>query len=332
MHGKDLHSAYHQYLWWSEHEKNHRPATIQNCRDIIGNYLKFLVAGELTEASIRDYLDQNGHWSVGTRSDVVRRLRAFCNWLLKYEYIPKKINIEMPKQHKVHKEIPPVKLLLEDIIAGTEPGITDGRRSTDIKRRARISLEFILVTGLRVSELLAIKSDDFFLNEIEPKLLVHCKGGGEVLHPFPRTMISEVKPLIDEGGKTFRNTEAHLNDCLQRGAEINGREYRERPHVHMLRHAYAVDLLEHELPIQVVSKLLRHDTISTTEKYYANIGIGYLSKKLHSHHSLLQETMTFEERYNHLLSILSREGFDLKKWGKVKMSNYSDRLEIVLFK
>jgi integrase len=40
-------------------------------------------------------------------------------------------------------------------------------------------------------------------------------------------------------------------------------------HPHQLRHTFAVSLLKEGVPLEEVSKLLGHDSIRTTEKYYA---------------------------------------------------------------
>jgi integrase/recombinase XerD len=40
-------------------------------------------------------------------------------------------------------------------------------------------------------------------------------------------------------------------------------------HPHQLRHTFAVSLLEKGVPLEEVSKALGHESIKTTEKYYA---------------------------------------------------------------
>ena len=40
-------------------------------------------------------------------------------------------------------------------------------------------------------------------------------------------------------------------------------------HPHQLRDTFAVDLLQKGVPLEEVSKLLGHESIKTTEKYYA---------------------------------------------------------------
>jgi integrase/recombinase XerD len=59
-----------------------------------------------------------------------------------------------------------------------------------------------------------------------------------------------------------KNWQKKLHRVFQRAGLNNG-------HSHQLRDTFAVDLLSKGVPLEEVSKLLGHESIKTTERYYA---------------------------------------------------------------
>ena len=47
---------------------------------------------------------------------------------------------------------------------------------------------------------------------------------------------------------------------------------------HMLRNTFAVDLLEKGLPLETVSLMLGHQSVTTTERYYTDFTTGYMDR------------------------------------------------------
>lgn len=147
--------------------------------------------------------------------------------------------------------------------------------------RDRAMLELMYASGLRVSEIIAIKFLQLRLNEG----VIHIiggKGNKERLVPFGaqaaswiQMYVNEARPsLLGEQQSEFlfigRYTGEHLSRqafwyLIKRYAMIAGIEGHLSPHT--LRHAFATHLLNHGADLRVVQLLLGHADISTTQIY-----------------------------------------------------------------
>ncbi len=166
--------------------------------------------------------------------------------------------------------------------------------ATPLGLRDRAMLETLYATGLRVSELVGLKTFEIDLNAGVVRVM--GKGSKERLVPLGEEAIDWVQ-------KYLTSARAHLlkrraSDALfvtQRGAGMTreafwhligryGRraipEKRLSPHV--LRHAFATHLINHGADLRVVQMLLGHADISTTQ-IYTHVARERL-KALHAKH------------------------------------------------
>ncbi len=144
---------------------------------------------------------------------------------------------------------------------------------TPLGLRDRAMLETLYATGLRVSELVALKR--FEVNLDAGVLRVLGKGSKERLVPLGeeavdwitrylggRTDRADALFVTGRGGAMTRQAFWHL--IRRYGARaIPGK--RLSPHV--LRHAFATHLINHGADLRVVQMLLGHADISTTQIY-----------------------------------------------------------------
>jgi len=143
---------------------------------------------------------------------------------------------------------------------------------TDPRDRAMFAL--MLRCGLRIGEVAALKLNDLFLNEPNPRLVAHGKGSRErsvYLSPQAERLlrIYLVKRLRAASDFVFLS---YLGRGLSTTA-IHKRlmGYRQRANVqltaHRLRHSFAYDLLSADVPVTTIQKLLGHRWLETTQIY-----------------------------------------------------------------
>jgi integrase/recombinase XerD len=160
--------------------------------------------------------------------------------------------------------------------------------------RDRTMLELMYASGLRVTELVTLKT--FQLGLAEGVLRVMGKGGKERLVPFGEVAREWIERYLHEaraailGGQqtddlfvTQRGsgmTRAMFWVIVKKWAHVAGITVPLSPHT--LRHAFATHLLNHGADLRVVQLLLGHADISTTT-IYTHVARERL-KVLHSQH------------------------------------------------
>jgi integrase/recombinase XerD len=162
--------------------------------------------------------------------------------------------------------------------------------------RDRTMLELMYASGLRVSEIVSLKTVALGLNEGVVRV-VNGKGGKERLVPFGaeagdwlRRYLQEARPVLLEG-KTCqevfvgRHTGSGLTrqafwSIIKRYAQLADIKVPLSPHT--LRHAFATHLLNHGADLRVVQLLLGHADISTTQ-IYTHVARERL-KSIHAQH------------------------------------------------
>ncbi len=162
--------------------------------------------------------------------------------------------------------------------------------------RDRTMLELMYASGLRVSEIVSLKTVALGLNEGVVRV-VNGKGGKERIVPFGgeagqwlRQYLQEVRPILLEGKNcqevfVGRRTGTGLTRqafwlIIKRYASLAGIKVALSPHT--LRHAFATHLLNHGADLRVVQLLLGHADISTTQ-IYTHVARERL-KSLHATH------------------------------------------------
>ena len=167
----------------------------------------------------------------------------------------------------------------------SEAQVTDLLNAPDIDAplglRDRTMLELMYASGLRVSEIVSLKTIAIGLNEGVVRV-VNGKGGKERLVPFGaeagqwlRRYLADARASILEG----KTSDAvfigrHTGGALTRQAFwALIKRYALQANIpvalspHTLRHAFATHLLNHGADLRVVQLLLGHADISTTQIY-----------------------------------------------------------------
>jgi site-specific recombinase XerD len=143
---------------------------------------------------------------------------------------------------------------------------------TDLRDRAAFLL--MLRCGLRISEVASLRLSDLFLEEAHPRLVIQGKGSRERAvylsplaeqalrdHLASRPAVASDFVFLTYQNKKFSSHAIHLR--LMR--------YREKSAVsitaHRLRHTFANDLVNADVPVTSIQKLLGHRWIESTQNY-----------------------------------------------------------------
>lgn len=191
--------------------------------------------------------------------------------------LEKEVDIDITKDFstpKSNKTLPKV-LSVEQVVSLLE----EVDKDTNLGLRNKALLELIYGSGLRVSELLDIETEDIHLNQ--SYVIVHGKGSKERMVPISdmanialRKYMTDARPnLVNDK----RNTYVFLNQngqrlsrqgffkVLKKLASDAGIDSECSPHT--LRHSFATHLLENGMDLRTLQTLLGHEDISTTQIY-----------------------------------------------------------------
>ena len=178
--------------------------------------------------------------------------------------------IDMPKASKPL----PVVLTREEI----ERMIDSINTDTPLGLRDKAMIETLYASGLRISELVNLKTTDIHLRE--KYIVVIGKGNKERMVPLGdmavvalRNYLEKGRPYLAKkmGGTLFYNYQGNqisrqsLYKFIVKLAKDNGINKEISPHT--IRHSFATHLLEGGTDLRIVQELLGHEDISTTQIY-----------------------------------------------------------------
>lgn len=166
--------------------------------------------------------------------------------------------------------------------------------STPIGLRDKAMLELLYATGLRVSELAAVKISDL---ELDVGIIrTFGKGSKERIVPFGDPARDAIIRYMEQGRPA---SDHHADPALflsNRGRKLSRQSVwlrighyaracglRQRISPHMLRHSFATHLLENGADLRSVQMMLGHSDISTTQ-IYTHVTRARLQKLYETYH------------------------------------------------
>ena len=156
-------------------------------------------------------------------------------------------------------------------------------KSTTIGLRDYAIILFLYATGVRVSELLTIKKDDITNNWVK---VLFAKGSKQRVVPIARIALEALENYLSNRKNNskflFLN---YKGDCISRISvfKITKKYCGVSPHV--FRHSYATSLILGGADLMVVSELLGHSNIETTQ-IYTHIEQQHLKQTIEQFHPL----------------------------------------------
>lgn len=277
-----------QFLEYLEIERGRSVKTIENYNRYLDRFLAFAKTespGKITESMVREfrlYLNRQAGTKVGGRVEPMKRktqnyyliaLRAFLKYI-------RKRGVESLSPEFIELAKVPERSL--DLITSQE--LNRLLKAPDTKTiqglRDRAILELLFSTGLRISELTNLSTDDVDLTRDE----FSVRGKGDKIRVVflsdnakkaIREYLKQRKDMSDamfvQYGKNAKGTnDIRLSPrAVQRMLKVcaikAGITRKVSPHV--IRHSFATDLLSNGADIRSVQALLGHANIATTQIY-----------------------------------------------------------------
>jgi len=264
-----------KFMRYLEIEKNYSAHTILNYKLDLEGFNKFIAGTDLEKVdylTLRKYLAVLKEKNLGNRT-VGRRLsalRSFFRFLTREGYI-KTNPILMLSSPKLDKHLPSF-MTEEEVYKLIESAFAKNKDDL-LGLRDRAILEVFYSSGLRISELVGLNSDD--IDFISGVIKVRGKGKKERIVPVGETALLTIKKYLD---KRKKQTDAVFLNNNNRRLTTRGVRYilvkylnasGTRPGVsaHTFRHSFATHLLNRGADLRTVQELLGHANLSTTQIY-----------------------------------------------------------------
>lgn len=303
-----------KYLEWCRKARDASEATLRARSEAFRCYFE-KYGGDITLESIEGFgswMKENGN-GTSTRVSRVNNLKLFLRFCIRNGYcddFSKGLDDVRVRLFSKPPVIVPVVDAERAIILGTEVKGTENNLIQRNKRLARIALRFDLRTGLRRSELLRLKPEDF---RIESSYVVvkNTKSGGYEEQPIPLDMVDELKDLIlktKKGTQIFPLGYQVLNQALHRGSKKAGLSI--RLHLHSLRDCFCSDQLTRNVPMQTVKDNMRHKDFSSLG-HYSGSQMDDRKSAINSS-PIVEGGLTVEQKGNTLETIIKHCGIKIK--------------------
>lgn len=278
-HMQTLSTQITDYLEMCQYEKKLSPDTIKAYRIDLNQFLAFADDSPVDLNMLNRYIKHlNQSFAPRSVKRKLASLRAFYHEQELIGTLPEnpfeKLHVRIQTPQQLPRIIPDeiVRSLLQSAYDAYVPGQREGLR--DI-----VVLELLFSTGLRVSELCALKRDALQLNEDKLRLLINGKGRKErIIQVATPAILQLMEQYCKEYAWEIQNTGMILfNRCGRPLSPQSVRriicrylkKVRTAYHVtpHMFRHTFATSLLEAGMDIRYIQSLLGHSSISTTQIY-----------------------------------------------------------------
>ncbi|MEK9175610.1 MAG: site-specific tyrosine recombinase/integron integrase [Patescibacteria group bacterium] len=282
---KKLQDLQREFLEYLEIEKGRSLKTIENYDRYLRRFFEFAKIDSpagITEDLVKKYrlyLNRVGNFQLSrnTQNYYVIALRSFLKYLSRHD-------IESLDAEKIElAKIAPRELDLLDV-ADLEALLVAPKGTNEMALRDRAILEMFFSTGLRIAELCSLKIDD--INIERGEFSVRGKGGKIRVVFLSDRAKKSLKAYKDkrrnvDDDRLFPITPRSIQRMIHKYAVSVGIAKKVTPHV--LRHAFATDLLQNGADLRSVQALLGHANISTTQIYthFTDKQLGEVHRAFH---------------------------------------------------
>jgi integrase/recombinase XerD len=234
---------------------NNCPSGVINYLPVIKDFLNEYT--EITEECINKFLvkKKESGLSDGYLNIFINAIRSYCKFI--------NLKIRLPKYFKTIQKLPVYISLefFETVIIKDLPEIFTPKKA----KQAEIILYFLFFSGLRKSELLTLKKEDFNFKEAECKIYVKKTKTERLIPLTERIMKMVISYSYDHPSENniFGATKSQIDYICQKIAE----NYKIKLSAHTFRHSYAMYMKKLGFDILDIQLLLGHQNINSTMRY-----------------------------------------------------------------
>jgi len=273
------------FITYIQHEKRYSPHTILAYRTDLMHFAAFmdttyeLQPEEGKYVHIRDYMvqlmdEQIGPNSIGRK---LSSLRSFYKFLQKRKIIPAS-PMSLIRAPKSPERLPVfVDAEKMDHLLDSGEFFDDSFPSV----RDKMVIEVLFGTGMRLSELLGLKTGD--VDFYEETIKVFGKRKKERIIPITKQLVNQLKEYFElKSVQKFNNKTEDLF-VTDKGAKVyplfiykTVKSYltyistQDKKSPHVLRHSYATSLLNRGADLNAIKELLGHASLAATQVYTHN--------------------------------------------------------------
>lgn len=270
------------YLNFCRYQKGLNPKTIKAYTIDLRQYYEFNLKSEYDwseKAALSEYIyELHKQYKPKTAKRKIACLKAFFHYLELEEILEvnpfNKIQTKFQEPFVLPRTIPlkTIKKLLKTVYKEKDKPMSDYRKSVVLRDIAMFEIMF--ATGMRISEICSLKSDDV---DLKNKMIrVYGKGSKERLIQIENidviNALKEYKKHTHSKTDYFftnkldnRLSEQSVRFMINHYVKLAGIDMHITPH--MFRHSFATLLLEEDVDIRYIQQLLGHSSITTTQIY-----------------------------------------------------------------
>lgn len=273
-----------EYLNYCEYRKQLNFKTIKAYKIDLNQYNSFCldISDPFSKKAVDSYITELfKHYKSKSVKRKIASLKAFFHYLEYTEFLAQnpfdKLGVYFREAKLLPKTIPfhSIQKFLSVLYAQKMQAVSTYQFKCCLRDIAVIELLF--ATGMRISELCSLKPSDIDLES--NTVLIYGKGAKERILQLGNSEVisalatyqSTFKADISACGYFFVNkrkqklSDQSVRFMINRYAALAGIEQHITPH--MFRHSFATLLLEQDVDIRYIQKMLGHSSISTTEIY-----------------------------------------------------------------
>ncbi len=295
-----------QYIEYCEYRKRLDKKTLKAYRIDLEQYKNYACnAKDCFSKNVIDSFITELHkqYKPKTVKRKIASIKAFFHYLTYKEILENnpfdKLDVRFREAKLLPKTIPfhTIQAFLNELYAQKEKAASEYQFQCNVRDIAVIELLF--ATGMRISELCSLKPEDIDLES--GNVLIYGKGSKERMlqignHDVIAALQLYQKIFADSiaaCGYFFVNRLQHkLSDqsvrfMINKYAQLAGIEQHITPH--LFRHSFATLLLEQNVDIRYIQRMLGHSSISTTEIYTHVSNVKQKDILFHKHPRNLME-------------------------------------------
>ena len=272
------------YLTRCRYQKELNPKTLKAYRIDLTQFIELINQTDIpiSKEILLEYITQiHKMYQPATTKRKIASVKAFFRYLECEDIIEinpfSKINISFRQPKKLPKTIPSntIQKFLSTLYQQKNTATSNYKYNSSVRDIAVVELLF--ATGMRISELCNLKQHN--LDLINRTVLIYGKGSKEriiqignddVLQSIS-TYIETFRSKLEKTDYLFINrlnerlSEQSVRNMINKYADMAGIEMHITPH--MFRHSFATLLLEADVDIRYIQKMLGHSSINTTQIY-----------------------------------------------------------------